>query len=651
MRGEEQGGRRVIDPVEYWSFVTDAPLKGLALARESASILAWDEASTLYLLNADGELLNRRRTPTEIISAAISDDGSLAVVVVQGPRLWLLNKGLEPKHERSAVSDAANIAVDSLGRYIAVATKGRQIQLYTRDGQLAGKAELLQPATHICFIASKPVLLTCGAYGQMTALDLEPRSGGKLEPSVLWNETLLTNVGGLAATGDMEMILASCHTHGIQRYTSEGKNEGSYHIGGSASFAVPDFSGRRIVVATGESELVVLNRSGNVHWKTGLKRPVAALQVDALGRYVLYASSEGEITRLDLEPNPRAVERAKIDAKPNPKTSGKASDRQSSSVRAGFGEPAWSIPLVNHDDEALTMVLIVQDDPPCIGVAGRDNRLRVFDVNAEELGQAPDILGPGRFLRCEPGWIAIATDRQISLYDTRHGKVKRLDLSMIEITHLELGLDSFGLGVIQERDRLGRASLSGRWIWKREINSPVEDAAIGPAGIFAVTTEQGKLLIYDASGEPAGSFQTDPPEPLCLAPSPSKSSPGVCWITLARNLQVVRGHALDGSVLWESPVPWESWKFSRLGRLLVVSAPDGRAIAFDGSGEEVDRGKACEEPYQFGVAPGGGVVRVQMRDNQCICSELGGQVLWRLAGACTHRPLCSGSQRSRRDGR
>ena len=38
-------------------------------------------------------------------------------------------------------------------------------------------------------------------------------------------------------------------------------------------------------------------------------------------------------------------------------------------------------------------------------------------------------------------------------------------------------------------------------------------------------------------------------------------------------------------MLWESPVPWESWKPLRLGPYAVVSAPDGRVVAYDGKGE------------------------------------------------------------------
>ena len=111
---------------------------------------------------------------------------------------------------------------------------------------------------------------------------------------------MLSNVGRLAVDGEGGMILASCYTLGIQRFDLRGRNEGSYHLGGTVSHAVPDFPGRTIATATLEGELAVINSGGNVRWRTALPRPVVALEVDPLGRYLLYGHSTGEIVRLDL---------------------------------------------------------------------------------------------------------------------------------------------------------------------------------------------------------------------------------------------------------------------------------------------------------------------------------------------------------------
>src|SRR5262249_52497343 len=150
-------------------------------------------------------------------------------------------------------------------------------------------------------------------------------------------------------------------------------------------------------------------------------------------------------------------------------------------------------PVAASEEQAETAVLAVLDAPPRIGVLTSANRLQVFDGGGKNLGFVPEILGIGRFLRTAKGWIAAATDRQVTLYDARRNAASRLDLSLVEVTHLEIRPDSFGLAIVQERDRVGRATPAGRWIWKKELRSPVEDLAIGPDGYAALTTDAGQL--------------------------------------------------------------------------------------------------------------------------------------------------------------
>ena len=55
-------------PAVAWTVVTDAPLRGLALAREAGRILAWDETDTLTLHDADGSTRATARAPGRIIA-------------------------------------------------------------------------------------------------------------------------------------------------------------------------------------------------------------------------------------------------------------------------------------------------------------------------------------------------------------------------------------------------------------------------------------------------------------------------------------------------------------------------------------------------------------------------------------------------------
>ena len=628
------------EPTAAWTVLTDSPLKGLALAREAATILAWDEGEQAYLLDVRGGHRSVSRIPGRISAGTISDDGTLVTLLIAGPRLLFLDADLGVIADRSAPSDPSAIAGDPHGRYVAVASRSSTTYLYTRHGRQAGRFETRQGLAHLTFIPSRPFLLGAAAFGLMVGVELRPIGGstGRLSAEIEWQEAVLSNVGRLTCSGDGGMILASCYTHGLQRYDLRGHNEGAYHLGGTVAHAIPDFAGRLIAVATLEGELVILSPGGHVRWRTGLARPALALEVDPLGRFLIYGHATGEIVRLDLEPTGRGVvvpDGAAARAGPgHPEgrdragagTAGPAVITGARSIR----KPAWSVPVATTDERAETAVVTVLDDPPRIGVFTAGNRLQVFTQEGKNLGLAPEILGMGRILRAAPGWIAAATDRQILLYDARRNATSRLDLSLVEVTHLAIRPDAFGLAIVQERDRVGRYTPAARTIWKKELSSPVEDLAIGPDGYLALTRDDGRFEVYDAAGAVAGGYSADPSEPLCLIEAPEATPPPVIWLTLARRSQVVRGHDLLGRVVWQAPVPWEGWQFHRLGRNALINAPDGRALAIDGAGQPRAQGRANDGAVDvFGATTSGEPVRVTRQGVHLISADLSGQVRWR----------------------
>ena len=176
---------------------------------------------------------------------------------------------------------------------------------YTRHGRPAGKFETKQALAHLAFVPDRPFLLGAAPFGSLVGVELRAGSSGRLAADIVWEEAVLSNVGRLTTSGDGGVILASCYTHGVQRYDLRGRNEGAYHLGGTAAHAVPDFAGRVIAVATLEGELVILSPGGQVRWRTGLARPAIALETDPLGRFVIYGQATGEIVRIDLEPSSR----------------------------------------------------------------------------------------------------------------------------------------------------------------------------------------------------------------------------------------------------------------------------------------------------------------------------------------------------------
>ncbi|WP_165066084.1 hypothetical protein [Paludisphaera rhizosphaerae] len=632
-----------LEPEESWTFVTESPLKGMAFAREAGRIFAWDEGNQLYLLNAHGEPVSTTRSPSRILAGAISDDGSLAVVLCDHDEagLLLLSGDLEVLAERAAPAEASFVTTDPYGRYVAIGSRLGAVQLVNRHGRAAGRIETIQPIAHFCFVPDRPFAVGAAAFGMLAGVELgASRTPGRLEPEVAWQDRLMSNVGRLTASGDGSMILASCFTHGIQRFDLNGRNEGSYHLGGTVSHAVPDFPGRTIVAATLEGELAIMNSAGNVRWRTRLDRPVIALEIDPLGRYAVHGRSTGEITRLDFFAPEPGQKRDAAKAKASSRSSlGAAGGSKAGGVRS----PDWSVPAVQGEEQAETAVLAVCDDPPCIAVFSTPNRLELFGVDGKKLGKGPETMGVGRILRTAPGWLAAATDRQVALCDLRRNEQRRVDLRLVELTHLAIKPDSFGLMIVQERDRIGRATPSGRWIWKHELPTPIEDVAIGSEGFSAATTGDGRLLIFDPAGEASQTGGFDASDPPFLIEAPEGSPSGLAWVTLARRAQQLCGHGLRGEVVWTRRLPWEGWSLARLGPFAIVTSADGRAMAFDGAGDvRAEAAPSGATNDVFGLDADGRLIRVVRKEVHILCAGLDGRVRWRVVAPQTVGPCAAG---------
>ncbi len=447
-----RGGTR-FDPKEAWTTVTDAPLLGLSLARETGILLAWDEGRNVYLIDEHGERRMAERAPAPILSAAISDDGSLVGLLVGGPRLLLLDGTLSPEADRPAAGGALSLTVDSHGRYVAVSSKFDSLQFYNRLGKTAGKLALKQPLPMIRFVASQPMLIGGGGFGALMAIELGASGkGDALAAEIVWEERLMSNLGRLEATGDGSMILASCFNVGIQRYDLQGHNEGSYHLGGTATNAVPDFTGRSIAASTHEGELFILNAAGNIRWKTQLSQPASALEIDCAGAVSDLRFTDWEIRRIDLQRSSAKPASTGSKAK-KPAAGAKATKPRPTAVSSGaVRKPDWTLSVARSEEEAETAVVAVLDEPPRVIYMTRTNRLQIITQEGKPLGQAPEITGVGRFLRTSPGWVAAATDRSIVLYDARRNGVSKLELSLFQVTHLVIRPDSYGLAIVQERD-------------------------------------------------------------------------------------------------------------------------------------------------------------------------------------------------------
>jgi hypothetical protein len=626
-----------LEPETAWTIVTEAPLKGLSFAREAGRLLAWDEGNQLYLLSAQGESLSISRLTERIAAGAISDEGSLIALLedAEEPRVLLLSADLDIEIERPAPSEASFLTIDPHGRYVAIGSRVGAVTFVNRFGRAAGRLETIQPLAHLCFVADRPFLVGAAAFGTLVGAEIvSSRSAARLEPEVVWQDRLTSNVGRLAISGDGGMVLASCFTHGIQRFDLRGRNEGSYHLGGTVSHAVPDFPGRTIAAGTLEGELAIMNSAGNVRWRTRLPRPVIALEIDPLGRYVVHGHSTGEIVRLDLFAPPAGQVRPTAMRPERAGTTGAGPLRTATgSVR----RPDWTVPAVELELQAETAVLAITEEPARVALFTSPHRLNIYGTSGQKLAQGPDMGGVGRILRTAPGWLAAASDRQVALCDLKRGTQHRLDVSLVELTHLAIDPDSFGLALVQERDRIGRVTPSGRWIWKHELRTPVEDLAIGPEGFAAITTNDGQLMIFDPAGEPSVAATFDPSDPPLMVECRDEGGSGIVWLALCRRLQQLSGHDLRGKLVWTRQLPWEGWSLVKVGRLAIATSADGRALAFDSAGSVRFEGPPSGSSNDaFTIDKQGTPLRISRKGVHLICATLDGRVRWR---AVSDEPL------------
>ena len=625
--------------------MTDSPLKGMALAREAGAILAWDEGNQLYLFDIKGESLSNSRVPTPILAGAISDDGGLIALLVdaEDSGLLLLDADFSVEQQKPAPSDASFVTIDPHGRYVAVGTRHGVLHLINRYGRPAGRLETQETISHFCFVPDRAIAIVAASFGMMAGVALDPaRDGSRLDTEILWQERHDVHRGTSGRQrrwfdGPGQLLHArhpAIRPEGPQRGLLSPRRDG--HRMPSPTSRAGRSSQRRI-----EGELALMNSAGNVRWRTTLPRAITALEMDPLGRFIVYGHATGEIVRLDLFGGPPGQSSAR------PAKRAASAQASGSAVRTSSGgvrTANWVVPAVENDQQAETAVLAVSEDPPVIALFTSPQRVQLFDTTGEKRGQPADLAGVGRILRTAPGWLAAATDRQIILFDLKHDTHRRLDVSLLELTHLAIRPDDFGLCLVQERDRIGRLTASNRWVWKQELRSPVEDLAIGPYGFVAVTTHGGELFIFDAAGESTCGFTFDPSDPPLMIEAPLDSPPQVAWITLMRRAQLLRGHDLRGKVLWERPLPWEGWALYRLQKSVVATAADGRALACAGSGEMATPSSSTGETGDvFFSDSSGSPVRLSRRGVHLICGSMEGRVRWRAFLDQAPGPLACGS--------
>jgi hypothetical protein len=300
-------------------------------------------------------------------------------------------------------------------------------------------------------------------------------------------------------------------------------------------------------------------------------------------------------------------------------------------------EPNWRVIGFDDESQAETAVLGLVSNPVRVLAFSNRKRLEVYSESGEVHHKSDPLVGVGRYLDADVNVVVAATDREILQYDVAANTSVKLPERLTQISHLRLDSEAGEVVVIEDREYLNRFDMAGRRRWVHRVESPIESLALGPDRLTAVSTEDGRVLVFDGDKRAAGEFRTSPRETLQLVRL------GPRWMSLAGKSQRIRSHRLDGSVEWEVPLPTEAWRLLRLASRVVARDAAGRSYCVDARGTLlVDSTELPPESVLF-VDASGEPAALFWRAGNIMVTDLVGRVHWRHVTAATLGPVTAGA--------
>jgi hypothetical protein len=274
-----------------WSLSTDAPLVALKLARETGDVLAADAIGGLYHINRAGKIANLTHGPSPIRSIAWSDTGAGGIALVGDEKLYWFNQRLLFQGWLEHSEPVLAVALEAHGNYAAVSLSSATNVIYDANRKCVRRFSSLQPLIALEFLVNRPAIIGVAEYGLLCAHAFT----GEEE----WQQQLWANVGDLSVTGDGRTILLACYSHGIQCHDADGRQVGSYQLGGTVSRVSTGYIAGHIAGATVERHFYYIGTDGQVEFQAVLPDDVCRVICDPFGRAVIVGLASGRIDRLD----------------------------------------------------------------------------------------------------------------------------------------------------------------------------------------------------------------------------------------------------------------------------------------------------------------------------------------------------------------
>jgi hypothetical protein len=278
-------------PAALWTHRLAATPGGVALARESGHVLAWDQNCWLVLLGRNGNLQGQTRLDAGIAAATISDDGSAVVDADDRGTVAWRTPDLAVRWQHRLDRRPTNVALDTLGRAVAVADNSGAVRLFTAEGHSPWPPMTLpRPIIHLTFAPTAPALFAAADFGLVTCLDLGQRRAA-------WQDAPVVHVGSLAVTGLPVVAVAACYSEGLRRYALTGTAMALPNVPTPepCRFVAATFAGDQFLVGGVFGGLHRISADGTVLSAEKMDQPIAGLAWRPRGESAVIALADGRV--------------------------------------------------------------------------------------------------------------------------------------------------------------------------------------------------------------------------------------------------------------------------------------------------------------------------------------------------------------------
>lgn len=282
---------RGLGPRLKWMVGTDGSLTSMSYARESGDLFFTDASGTITRVNRSGQITALNRLQENVVSLDWSDQGQFGAAIA-GENLYIrFNADLSVVHEVELPDVGLAVAVSPFGHHAAVSLSNGRVYFFNERKRRIAQFETIRPLAFLDLCPSEPIVFGAAEHGLVCCYNL---TGAEI-----WQEKNWSNVGGMAMTGDGDLIYLAGFGHGVEAYDGDGASLGSYVLDGTVHRVAVSFEPQRLIAATIERSLIWLDADGELLWSTTVDDDVSQLICDPFGEWAIVGLENKGIYRID----------------------------------------------------------------------------------------------------------------------------------------------------------------------------------------------------------------------------------------------------------------------------------------------------------------------------------------------------------------